>query len=301
VLRTWGFALVPIVALAELGAHVWQVHSVVTDAEWQAARSAVQADWKSGDLVVFAPDWTDPLGREYFGSELAPMANEARPDDSRYARAHEVSIRGMQATELSGWAERARTRVGPFTITTLENPQPVHVIDDLVSHGTPDRMGVDELSGAHEAPCRWGHGPSTAGGLGAGPAVPGDRFSCSGGAFVGESIIFDLSNHPRRCLYAPPGARGSVTRVTFRGVHFGTRLHGHAGLQYESELHTGADIVLSWKAGPQSLGRVVHRDGDGWKDFELDTTDLQGQTADLVAEISSASNGRQYCFEADTR
>jgi hypothetical protein len=50
------------------------------------------------------------------------------------------------------------------------------------------------------------------------------------------------------------------------------------------------------------LGKLVHRDGQGWAGFELDTAELAGRTADLVAEISAPNgNRRMYCFEADTR
>jgi hypothetical protein len=46
----------------------------------------------------------------------------------------------------------------------------------------------------------------------------------------------------------------------------------------------------------------VHRDGDGWKPFEVDTSELAGKTTELVAEVSSPGGDRRlYCFEADTR
>jgi hypothetical protein len=295
--RRWAFAVVPLVGLWELGAHLVQTHSVVTADEWTQAKAAVESEWKPGDLVVFAPSWAEPLGREYFGASLAGTRDQARPDESRYARAFEVSMRGEHAAELAGWGEKERRKVGPFTISLLENPSPARVLDDLVSHATPDRTHVYRGNGE----CGWVHAPPSASGLGSGPAIPGDRFSCPGGNFVGESVIFDHSYHPRRCLFAPPAGRGIVTRVVFQDVPFGTLLHGHVGMQYESENKGGADTALTWKAGDQVLGRVVHRDGDGWKGFELQTTDLDGKRGDLVAEIVTSGNGREYCFEADTR
>ncbi len=299
--QRWAFALVPLVGLWELGAHLVQTHSVVSAAQWQEARAAVESEWKPGDLVVFAPDWAEPLGREYFGSGLASMANEARPDESRYPRAFEVSIRGKHAEELEAWTQRERKSVGPFTITLLENPAPAHVLDDLVTHATPDKTHVFRVDRGAATECRWTHGPATAGGLGSGPAVPGDRFACPGGSFVGESIIFDSAYHPRRCLFSLPGGQGSITRVVFGDVAFGTALHGHAGLQYESENGGGADISLTWRVGDETLGRIVHRDGDGWKSFELATPDRQGKRGELIAEVVTSGAGRQYCFEADTR
>ena len=61
-------------------------------------------------------------------------------------------------------------------------------------------------------------------------------------------------------------------------------------------------MTLTFKTGDATLGSVVHRDGDGWKPFELDTSALAGKTGELFAEISSPSGDKRlYCFEADTR
>jgi hypothetical protein len=138
--------------------------------------------------------------------------------------------------------------------------------------------------------------------LGSGPSVPGDRFVCGDGSFVGVTVIRDLSDAPRRCLYAPPGGNSHVLRVAFANVTFGGALHGHAGIQNENErFRAGAPVTLSFRAGDRVLGKVVHHDGDGWKGFELSTTDLAGKQGELVAELTSTERSRQYCFEADTR
>ena len=57
---------------------------------------AVTADFKTGDLIVFAPRWLDPVGRRWLGS-LLTVADAGRLDDARYARVWEVSIRGAGA------------------------------------------------------------------------------------------------------------------------------------------------------------------------------------------------------------
>jgi hypothetical protein len=163
-------------------------------------------------------------------------------------------------------------------------------------------MSVSRVDGGNEQECRWTQGPTTSGGLGSGPAVPGDRFACPGGGFVGVAVIFDYGNRPRRCLYSPPGGGSSVLRVKFANVTFGGAVHGHAGLQYENERDLdGAPVTITWRAGDRALGKITHVDGDGWKGFELSTSDLQGQRGELVADVASPQNGRQFCFEADTR
>ena len=145
-------------------------------------------------------------------------------------------------------------------------------------------------------------GPAQTGNLGFGPAVPGDRFACGGG-FAGVSVIADLDYEARRCIYAPPPGGARVLRIAFRGVKFGSTLHGHHGLYVEAERNkNGAPVTLALRVGDDYVGKVVHNDGEGWKGFELPTGELEGKTADLVAEISAPSgNRRAYCFEAITR
>ena len=68
-------------------------------------------------------------------------------------------------------------------------------------------------------------------------------------------------------------------------------------------------MTITFRVGDTVVGSVVHHDGDGWKPFEFDTSELppadrrrRGGRADLVAEIESPSGERRmYCFEADTR
>ena len=69
---SWALAAVPLIGVMELVLHIKETTSdVVPDEDWKAARDAVKADVKPDDLVVFAPFWADPLGREFFGDELA--------------------------------------------------------------------------------------------------------------------------------------------------------------------------------------------------------------------------------------
>ncbi len=299
---TYGFALVPLLGLGELAAHFIQVSSVVPDADWDAARAAVEADWKPGDLVVFEPEWTDPLGRKHFGEKLAGIPNEARPDDTRFPRAFEVSIRGYHDPELEGWKRVASRKVGAVTITTLENPAPAHLVDDLIDHASPAGMAVARVDRGNESECKWTHGSAMSGGLGAGPATPGDRFVCGGGGFVGVTLVHDLADRARRCFYVPTPGGSSAVRVRFENVAFGAALHGHLGMaNFNERDRTGPPVTLTWRAGDRVLGKVTHVDGDGWKGFELSTSDLTGQRAELVVDVASTGSGRQFCFEADTR
>jgi hypothetical protein len=294
--RKWAFAVVPVLGLVELAAHAMQTRSIVPESDWRAARDYVAAQAHADDLVVFAPRWADPIGRETFGPRLATVEREARADESRFPRALEVSIRGAHVPALDGWRRESEQRFGGVTVTTWDNPQPAHVIDDLVSMVDPQRLRVSRGG----AECPFTHGSGTSGNLGFGPAIPADRFVCPGNGFVGVSVVADLDYVPHRCIFAPPA--GPPLRLHFGDVRFGRAIHGHHALYVEAERdRTGAPVSIVFSSGGSVLGSLVHRDGDGWKPFELDTSALAGQEAELSIEISSSGSRRLYCFEADTR
>jgi hypothetical protein len=296
-LRRWAFATLPAVGLLELAAHAMQTHSLAPERDWTAARDYVAIQAKPDDLVAFAPRWADPIGRERFGPEIATLEREARADESRFPRAFEVSIRGAHLSAMRGWRHAAVQRFGSVTVTTWENPAPARVLDDLVSMTNPQRMRVS----AGDRDCPFVHGSPQSGGLGFGTAVPGDRFACQGGSFVGVSVVADLDYFPHRCIYAPPTG-GATLRLRFLGVRFGRTLHGHHALYVEAErAKTGAPVTITFSTGHSVVGSVVHRDGEGWKSFEFDTAELAGTQGDLAADITSNGDRRMYCFEADTR
>ena len=301
--KRWAFAVVPAVGLLELAAHAVQTHSIPASADWLAARDYVGAQAKAEDLVVFAPSWADPLGREQFGPRLATLEREARADETRFPRALEVSIRGAHLPAFEGWRRADREHFGRVTVTTWENPSAVQVLDDLVSMVAGQHVRVARVDAGRETDCPFQHGSPQSGGLGFGPAIAGDRFACAGGAFVVASVVADLDYRPHRCVYAPPPGGNSVVRVRFVGVRLGRALHGHHALYVEAERgRTGAPVTITFKIGDSVLGSVVHNDGDGWKPFEFDTSALAGQRADVIADIGSPSGDRRmYCFEADTR
>lgn len=301
--KRYGFAIVPAIAVVELAAHFAQATSKVPDSDWLAARDAVKAEIHAEDLLVFAPSWVDPIGRSAFTDELATVEREARPDDTRFARAIEVSIRGAHLPELESWHVTQRRRIGAITLTTYENPSFTPVLDNLVSHFDSARVSVSRLEGARETSCPFLTTRSQTGAIGFGAAVPGDRFACPQGGFAGITVLQALDYRPHRCIYAPPQGGATVIRVRFAGVKFGNVLRGHHAVSWAQERYKeGAPVTLVWKVEGHIVGRLTHNDGDSWKPFELDTSELAGQTADLVAEVSAPDgHDRYYCFEADTR
>lgn len=300
----WGVALLCLVGVWELAAHVWQVTHVPSDGDWAAARKVVEGKLKPTDLVLFAPGWSEPLGREHFGDRIASIERMARPDESRFLRAIEVSMRGATRGEIAGWPVIESERIGPFTVRIAENPHPVPVKDDLVTRVQPERMTLARVDGEAVSECAWTRSQVQSGGLGAGPAVPEYRFMCPSGGFAGVTVMSPSDYSARRCIYVPPAGGATVMRLTFRDVAFGKILTGHHTIYVEADYagNHGTPVVLAFSSRGQSLGKFTRRDGQGWTPFETDTRDLDGQTADLVAEVSSGSAHRRvYCFEASTR
>ncbi len=277
-----------------------QVHSVAPDSDWQAARAYVASHATPEDLVAFAPRWADPVGRESFGPGLATVEREARPDETRFPRAFEVGIRGGHLPGLASWRRSTTERFGGVSVTLWENPSPVHVLDDLVSRANPEHLRVSRVEGGHEVDCPWTRLGPQSGELGFGTAVPADRFVCTGGGFVGTSVLEDTEYYPRRCIYAPPSGR--TVRLQFADVRIGHALHGHHALYVEAEHAMKAPVTITFSVGGTVVGSATHRDLEGWKAFEFDTSPFAGTRADVVADIDCpTSERRMYCFEADTR
>ena len=79
-----------------------RVHAAAPDGDdWAGVEKIVRAGWKPGDLVVFAPAWMDPVGREHLGDLLA-VHDAARMDAARYGTIWEVSARGKRAPDAVG-------------------------------------------------------------------------------------------------------------------------------------------------------------------------------------------------------
>jgi hypothetical protein len=91
--------LLALLAAWEIGT-LAHVHAAAPDdADWKAATALIRAEFKPGqDLIVFAPAWVDPVGRQWLGDHLG-LDDLARMDAARYARLWEVSVRGAVPPE----------------------------------------------------------------------------------------------------------------------------------------------------------------------------------------------------------
>ncbi len=294
---------VPLVAVIELLAHAFQVATTASPRQWDAVKPVVEKLARPNDLIVIAPPWADPLGREHLGPQLMTVERVAHADMTRFARAVEVSLGGGARHEVHGWPMVDKQSVGPFVVRVRSNPHFVPVIDDLMAHVHAGAMSVERVDGGHLQDCAYSHGSFGSTAFLFGPALPADGFRCAAGAPVGITIMPVLDYTPRRCLLAEPLGGASILRIRLPDVAFGKSLQGHHGIFVDMERTLdGAPVTLVVRGPHGVLGEVVHHDGDGWKPFDLSTDDLSGTRGELVFDVTAASAAnRVYCFEASTR
>jgi hypothetical protein len=297
--------LVPIFALAELGAHFYFARRAPTTNEWSAVRPLVASWHKAGAAVAIAPYWAEPMARLAFGDELMPLRDVTRPDVTRYGEMLEVSILGSRAPELEGWKLMREERKGKFTLRALQNPSPALVTFDFTDHVEPSAAAVRVQKNTGQVDCAFS--PNAAlegGGLGGPPLYPAARFVCPGEpphVFVGVTIIDDEKSHPRRCIWSHPPHNHEELVTRFRAVPLGTKIHGHAGMGWLIERdRTVPPFTIKVTVEGEEVGRVVHEPGDFWKPFEMELGAVARRTADVEFRVSAAL-GTHVCFEADSR
>ncbi len=136
-----GSRLLAIPALALVGVAVWEIvatplqaRSVPGDDEWTRAAEYVRAKHRPGDLIVFAPEWADPVGRLHLG-DLIPLELAARMDGARYGRIWELAIRGARAKDTAGLVPVA-VADGEVEVRLYERPPAVVLADVRAALGT---------------------------------------------------------------------------------------------------------------------------------------------------------------------
>ena len=112
--------LLVLVALWEIVAARVQTSRVPDDGAWKQAAALVRKEWQPGDLVVFAPDWVDPVGRMHLG-DLLPIEAAARPHIMGYPRIWELSIRGAHTKDLASLPVEVDTEIAGIQVRRLKN------------------------------------------------------------------------------------------------------------------------------------------------------------------------------------
>lgn len=88
----------------------------------------MRAGYRPGDLIVFAPDWVDPVGRLHLG-DLISLDDAARMDAAKYGRIWELAIRDARAPDTAGLAATTTQEVSGITVRLFERAPAVVVAD----------------------------------------------------------------------------------------------------------------------------------------------------------------------------
>ncbi|RMH38025.1 MAG: hypothetical protein D6689_20340 [Deltaproteobacteria bacterium] len=241
-----------------------------TDAEWRAAAGAVRQRYRRGDLIVFAPRWTDPIGRMVLG-DLIPVETAARMDAARYGRIWELSVRGARAPEGRGARVAWHAAFGAVTVRLLER-EPVEVVTDFV-----DAFSRAAVAGAYATRSR---------DRDVAPAVD----------------IEEVGFEPHRCVRVVPRPDQTV-RVTYSPVALGRSLVGYVGL---ADVFTRRDrrepARLQVEVDGRPVADVTVGVDDGWVRFEADTEPSPRATVTFAATaLGGRATDRLVCFAAEAR
>jgi hypothetical protein len=145
--RTWlaiPAVLLVAIALWEIFATLRAPGGVPDDAAWSSAAKVVRAGFQKGDLIVFAPDWVDPVGRMHLG-DLITIDDAARMDPAKYGRIWELAIRGAHSPDTVGLAPTFVRDEDGVEIRRYERT-PVTVLADL-----RELFGTAKIDGAGRA------------------------------------------------------------------------------------------------------------------------------------------------------
>ncbi len=299
-------ALLAIAAVELVGHYVIQARVIAAD-DWAAAAARVRSEWREGDLIVAAPEWTDPLLRRELGDVIG-LSMAGRDDGvDGYERLWTISARGHLPPEAPEAEPELDEEVGPLRILRwrLDSPR---VLYRFVDHVRDARATID--LGGQARPCTWqSQGRPRGGGLGAGPVVPAERHVCDprrSWLWVGETVQDDLHLQPRRCVWQHPAGGEDGIRVTFPSVPLGEELvlGGDYYYEHERNLEHGPTQV-SVSLNGEVIAEMTHRDGDGWKRLVASTqvpARGEARAGEVTVEVRAQDPTlRTFCWSAYTR
>ncbi|HEY6728376.1 MAG TPA: hypothetical protein VI197_30405 [Polyangiaceae bacterium] len=296
----------PLVALFELGAHLWISGRASSPAEWAAVAAPIHKLAAPGSVLVVAPGWAEPLARHVLGDDFWPVADLARMDERGVPRVVEISLFGATDPATARWPAERQLHEGAFRLTSRKNPHYEPALFRLVDAVARAEPSVFRLRGGARSACSWEQNlaPRT-GGLHGQVAFPSARYVCGSGLeeFVGVTLIDDEQFEPRRCvwIHAP---RAGAQWLTLEDVALGHRIEGYAGSSYflmRDETH--APVSLEVFVDGRSAGRIEYRDPRGWARFAFTKPASAGQRGRLEFKLSvpEGAKGRSLCVAAETR
>ena len=232
---------------------------VPSDGDWERAAEYVRERHAPGELIVFAPDWIDPVGRLHLGDRI-PIEMAARMDAARYGAIWELSARGARAPEARGLEPVLEERFGDLRVRRYEQ-EPAEVVTDF----------RNEFSRA-QSTGSWARRP--------------------------QLVLEEVGFAPRRCVRGVPRA-GEQGSIRFDDVSLGETLVGYAGLADIFTLRDirepGRLRVL---IDGDEVASVALGIDDGWVRFEAETEPREGASVEFLAEADASDRLICFAAEA---
>jgi hypothetical protein len=288
-------------ALAELvGIEIVRLGVAPLD-DWKRAAAFVRKNYRARDAISAAPEWADPTLRWVLGDRIS-LRDAGRSDLATFERLWALSLRGKRPADAPARRPDLEREFGRVQVSRWDLGQS-SVLVDLVEN--LEHARVSQLKGGREQACPFRRGnPGGGGGLGKGVVPPADRFVCDAHKrwlFVAPVVLEDLELRPRRCVWQHPRGPDPV-RIRFNNVPLGQQLVLYGGLYYEHERRLqGAPVTAEVFVRGRSAGRMVHRDGEGWKRIVIPLHAV-GSRGEVRIEVSTPRPARRgFCWAATVR
>jgi hypothetical protein len=234
---------------------------VPDDDDWRQAAALVRSQWQPGDLIVFAPDWIDPVGRLHLG-DLIPLDTAGRMDDARFGSVWELSIRGARAPEATGTLN-IETATGGVLVRHYTRPA-AEVLTDLVA-----QIGKAQVIGDRER----------------GPTVE----------------LAEVGFGAHRCVQVVPRPDRTVTiayRGVALGREL-VGYVGLADVFKRRDVRDPGRLAVT--IGGQEVASVQVDNDSGWVRFAAPTTPGTGDVTIALTAVGPTARDRLLCFAAEAR
>jgi hypothetical protein len=276
-------AAVALLALVETAVALIAPSRAPTDADWNRAATQIRTEFRSGDLIVAAPAWADPVMRLHVG-DLLPVAVAARMDDARFGRIWEISQRGAHADGIDGFAATSEYRFGALKVRLVERPA-AQVTFDFLEHWREAYVTRWDPATGTAAPCPW----------------QADRFACPISGNTVRRQLVEVDTGIRRAILAPP-VMAAIVAVEFQSVNMGRELVVAAGLHDVWARKSAGTVYFEiWIAG-RPVSNAIIGNRSGWRSIHIDTSAYEGQTLPVRFQVSAPRpEARNLAFAAEAR
>ena len=282
------FILFAVLSVGETQLGLFAPYRVPSESDWKAAAAAVRAGYQPGDLIVFAPTWSDQVGRSYLG-DLVTLEMAGRADEDHYGRIWEVAVRGARAPETKGTKLERENSYGRVQVALYRKAPPVTVNYDFTAQLAQARLTQVPPGGAgNEVPCYVNSQDHD------------DGFQCAS-THVGRRTL-EIDYRPRRGILVPVDGN-RTTRLEFDAVPLGKTLILYTGIHdYFSRKNAKGPVHFVVFIDDQPMVSLDQDNDHGWQRFTLDTASWAGALHHVRFEISAPSPAwRTFGFHAEAR